>query len=190
MATDIFSRTVGNIGAFTADSVTLTWPQDVGGASTTLIGTTKYDFGTNPLGLLTQQLSVNYQQPIQTLFDIGTANRAFVAGRPEGRASLERVVGPSAAAADFYNKFGDVCRVSCNTINFSFTQGCNTCDGETSGGVSGFQDTYLTNGNKISRMMIGAVITSVGLSVQAERVVLNEQIQLMFAFLKDEEHQK
>jgi hypothetical protein len=157
MPTDVFSRGGHDFkGSFAADSAKVVF---AGGG----------DLQAGGVGLLTQNLSVNYTQQITRLYEIGSQNTYYVGGRTQGQATLGRVFGPRALQLGFYQKFGDVCKAADNTINFSLEAGC----------ASGAQADYAKAGFTIHN----AVITSMGFTVQAQDMIINEQVQLMFVAL-------
>jgi len=157
MPTDVFQRGGHDYkGSFSADSAKVVFAS--GG-----------ELEAGGVGLLTQNLSVSYNQQITRLFEIGSQNTYYVGGRTAGQATLGRVFGPRALQIGFYNKFGDVCSAADNTINFSLEAGCDTATG------SDFAKAGFTIHN--------AVITSMGFTVQAQDMIINEQVQLMFVAL-------
>ena len=123
------------------------------------------------VGLVTQSININYTQNIIRLFDIGTPLQYYVSGRPQGTASISRVLGPRPILFAFYSIYGNVCNAGSNTISFAFGQGC----------LNPF-DIQAINSTRFL-YMIGCVIQSIGLSVQAEQMLINEQTQLMFLSL-------
>lgn len=157
MPTDVFQRGGHDFkGSFSADS-----------AKVVFAGGGNLDAG--GVGLLTQNLSVNYTQQVTRLFEIGSQNTYYVGGRTQGQATLGRVFGPRALQLGFYQKFGNVCDASDNTINFSLEAGCQ------GGADADFAKAGFTIHN--------AVITSMGFTVQAQDMIINEQVQLMFVAL-------
>lgn len=119
-------------------------------------------------GLLVQSVNFQYQQPINRVYDLGNARLIFyIAGRPQGSASLSRIIGPRAVTLAFYDAYGNVCNAGTNTLDFSFATGC--------GGT--------VNSGTAAYSMTGVVLTAVAGSIQAEQMLFNEQLQLMFAAL-------
>ena len=149
MASDIFSRTIGFGGAFSADGAVISFGANMGA------------------GMLAQSISWQYMQNIQRLYELGSSNVFLVAGRTSGQASVQRIMGPTAIASSFYTTFGNVCNALTNTIAFQAVAKCG------SGGTG--QTVNLSLGN--------CVIQSYGGGVQAEQMVVNEQIALMFLFM-------
>lgn len=140
-------------GAFSADDMSVTF------------GGVGLDAGA---GLIVQSLNFQYSQPINRIYDLGNARLLFyVAGRPQGQAGLSRIIGPRAVTLAFYEAYGDVCNAGGNTLDFSFATGCG---GNTNSGTAAFS-------------ISGAVLTNVAGSIQAEQMIFNEQLQLMFASL-------
>lgn len=153
---DIFSRAGQDfMGSFASDAARVAF---AGGGTDGVVG----------VGLLTQSLSCNYTQAITRLYEIGTNFTYLVAGRTQGQISLGRVLGPRPVQAAFYAKYGNVCNAATNNLNFEATAGCN--------GV-GATGTF-TFGIK------NAVINSIGFSVAAQDMVINEQLAMMFVSLE------
>lgn len=94
------------------------------------------------LGLLITQMSIQYQQPIRKIFEIGpwittrslqdlqgnNGNASgspvyYVAGRPEGSLQIGRIAGPVAALGGWYRRYGNICN-TLNTLFFVSSSGC------------------------------------------------------------------
>jgi len=147
---DIFSRTVGFGGAFAADAAVITFTSMAG------------------IGLLAQSVSWQYQQNVQRVYEIGSSNVWLVAGRTQGQASVQRIMGPTAVAASFFTSYGSVCNATSNSISFSTKASC--------GGAS-------NTGTTSTITMSNCVIQSYGGGVQAEQMIVNEQIGVLFLSL-------
>ncbi len=122
------------------------------------------------VGLLTQNINIQYQQPINRIFEIGGPFEYFVAGRPQGTMTLGRIVGPRAVTTAFYTTFGNVCLGPLTQMIFAGASGCASLP--TLGGRNGFE--FGIN---------GALLQSIGISVSAQDMVINEQLQFMFISL-------
>ncbi len=120
------------------------------------------------VGLLTQSLNFQYQQQITRLYEVGSRQTFYVGGRSQGSASVARILGPRAVSAAFYSVYGNICNAASNTLAFQLAVGCN-------------DPADLGQGMAFS--LLGVVITSIGISVQAENMIINEQLQLMFVTL-------
>jgi hypothetical protein len=159
MATDIFSRTVGFGGAFSADGAMIT-------------------FGATSAGMLAQSVQWSYMQAVQRIYEIGSNNVFLIAGRTQGQASIQRVMGPTALATAFYATFGNVCNATSNNINFTAQARC---------GSAGWQSTGDygpgSAGAGINIGLYNCVIQSYGGGIQAQEMVVNEQIQMLFLYL-------
>lgn len=150
--TDIFGRLPLEFGgAFAADAAVVTFGGIDGGG----------------VGLLTQQLSFQYQQQITRLYEVGSRNTFYVGGRSQGSASVARVLGPRPVTAAFYLVYGNICNAATNTLMFSLISGCNP--GDVLGGMV--------------FALVGVVINSIGVSVSAEQMIVNEQLQMMYVAL-------
>jgi len=149
MATDIFSREVSFGGAFSADGASLTFS----------------NFGQ---GLLAQQVQWQYQQNVTRLYEVASPDIWLVAGRTQGQATVQRVMGPSSLAASFYETYGNVCNTASNTITFTFTAACDAAD---------------TGGDTVTVTLNGVVIVGVGGAVTAQDMVVNESITMLFLWM-------
>lgn len=157
MQTDIYGRLAPQFGgAFSADSALLAF------AGIGLAG---------GVGLVTQQINFQYQQNIQRLWEVGTNYTYYVAGRAQGNASLNRILGPRPLIFSFYTVYGNPCNAGTNTITFSIQQGC----------VSPTDDQALATLRFM--WLVGCVLQSVGFSAQAEQMMINEQSAMMFVSL-------
>lgn len=158
---DIFSRAGQDFkGSFAADAARVAFA----GGSADLLG----------VGLLTQTISVNYTQALTRLYEIGTNYTYIVAGRTAGQLAMGRVLGPRPIQLGFYAKYGNVCNAATNNLNFEAETGCPT--GENPGNTGGLSGTY-TFGIR------NAVITNIAITVSAQDMIINEQLQMMFVSL-------
>ena len=122
--------------------------------------------GTPVNGFLVQNVQFSYSQQITMLFEIGSDNVYYVGGRAQGSATLAKVAGPAAFGADFLLRFNNLCEPQ--DIEFS---GSNTQEGN----CPASQTDYLLE---------DAVLTTISVSVAAQDVVINEQLQFIFADLE------
>lgn len=113
-------------------------------------------------GLLLQNLQFNFAQAVSTLYELGSSDVYYVIGRAQGTAGISRVVGPSQLNLAFLERFGDGCRAPTNQITVGAKAGCTNNLG---GG------TYRLD---------GCLITSMGASMGAQDMLINEQIQMQF----------
>ena len=169
--TDVFQRTTDRFGgAFAADKAKLNFP------SVTSVANQAGDFG-----LLIQRLQTTYQQQVTRLYEVGRPSVYYVGGRTSGDSNLDRVIGPKGIQKNFYTQFGDVCNALKNTMEIKLEGGCgesghvDDATGKvkaTGTGLAGSSRSYISYFN---------VITSVGISVQAQDMVINENVRLMFS---------
>lgn len=176
-------------GGLSSDSMFITWPNLAG-------------FG---LGLLIQQVGMQYRQPIRRIFELGPgvipngldANgnpifgsppasagncdgptpdsicqfRAqatyYIVGRPEGRLSLERFVGPQALTCEFYRKYGSPC--GGNVVSISGKAGCSVND---------------PNAKTLFWDMFGLVLDDYQARMTGQEMVMQEGLGAMFTSLK------
>jgi hypothetical protein len=158
MAADVFSRQGQDFGgSFAADAAKVVFSAT--------------DLNDGGVGLLTQSLSFNYTQSITRMYEIGSQKTFYVAGRAQGQATLARVLGPRPVQLAFYQKYGNVCNAASNNIDFVADTGCQA------GGADSF------TGGVYAFTLRGAVITSIQVSVQANDMIINESLTLMYIAL-------
>jgi len=156
MARDIFNRITDDFGgAFSADSATLVFPavSDTGAVT----------------GLLIQNLQMTYSQQVTRLYEIGSPRIYYVGGRTDGKGAMQRIIGPAVITQEFLKKFGDVCAAN-NSMEIQVETDCST--NNTAGGAIGGTVAYTAN---------YVVITSVGVSIAAQDMVINSDTQFMFS---------
>lgn len=160
--TDVFSRAGQDFGgAIAADAAQATFSSAGGGLG-------------GSVGMLVQQLGINYQQQVTRIFEIGTESTYYVVGRTQGQVDLARVLGPRAVQLAFYTKFGNACNAATNNINFMADTGC---PGAAGSGGSGFSNgTY-------SFTVMYAVIIQLGITINSQDMIINEKVGMMFAAL-------
>lgn len=159
---DVFAREGNDFqGSFASDGAKVIFASNAGNGD--FLG----------VGMLTQQLSVQYSQAVTRLYEIGTNFTFLVAGRTQGQVTLARVLGPRSVQLSFYTKYGNVCNADTNNVNFETETGCQQGDGA-GGGAQG----NLANGHKFG--VHNAVITNLGVTVNAQDMMINEQITMMF----------
>lgn len=159
--TSVFANTCGEDqthgGSFLADNVKLTWSQGAGG-----------DGGGAKGGALVQQVQFQIQRNVNMLYEIGSSLVYYVGGRRQGSATFNRVVSGSDTFRDLATKFGNIC----NPQNLYLNAAQASCKGESCGETGGVKYT-----------LISATLNSVGASVSANDVVINESLGFMFTDL-------
>ena len=120
------------------------------------------DVGDAVEGFLIQNIQFSYTQQITLLYEIGSEFVYYVGGRAQGTATLARVVGPAPFSGQFINMFNDLCDPQ--DITFDASGGCE------SGGIS--------------YTLEDAVLTTISVSVTAQQVVVNEQLQFIYIDLE------
>lgn len=123
----------------------------------------KVNFNGVTAGMLVQNMQFNFTQQVQMLFEVGSEKVYYVGGRAQGTASVSRIVGPGQALVALFTAYGNICTPK--DISFDAEGGC--------GGASG----------KIRYRLKSAVLTSVGAAVDAQQIVISEQLQFMFVDL-------
>ena len=118
-------------------------------------------------GLLVQNLNYQYQQSISRLYEVGSPDIYLVAGRTQGTVTMNRVVGPKRILPEFYQQYGNVCNAGNNNIKFSAATGCG-------GAVSTRQVIDIRH----------AIVTALGGAVNANDMIINESLTMMFLYLQ------
>ena len=131
------------------------------------------DFGGKITGLLVQNVQFSYTQQVTMLYEIGSSqngetNTYYVGGRAQGSASIARVVGPAVAGASLIAEYGDICNAKNHDIHF-----------KASGGLCGSDIVQET----VEYTLHGCTLTAIAVSIAAQDIVINEQLQMMFANL-------
>jgi hypothetical protein len=174
---DFFSRKTDIFGgAFSSDSARVTFP-NVGGVAG--------QFTAN-VGLLIQNLSMGYSQQVTRLYEVGTPAIYYVGGRTSGEGNISRIVGPRLITSAFYEKYGDVCQAATNSLQFAASTGCGA-KGSTQS-IEGAQNSFTQNPNGVQGAAeftaYFVVITQLQLTVNAENVVIGENLAYMFSSLE------
>lgn len=159
MTTDVFNRAGQDFGgAVAADAARVVFAAP--------------DLSGGGVGMLVQQLGLNYQQQVTRVFEVGSDKTFYIVGRTQGQVSMARILGPRPVQLGFYTKFGNACNAATNNINFVADAGCPG----NNGGTSFSSGTYAFT-------IKFAVIIQLGITIQAQDMVINEQVGMMFAAL-------
>jgi hypothetical protein len=124
------------------------------------------------LGILMQNLNLQYSLNVTRVYELGNwgapTHYYYVSGRAQGTCTIGHILGPGNQVLTFYDRYGDVCddnRLTIHTSNFCF------------GGMSLTADPDTWD-------MKGAVLTNVGLSVNANDMVVNTNATVIFSGLE------
>lgn len=170
------------MGGLSSDNMFMTWPElaAVGGG----------------LGMLIQQVGLNYRQPVRRIFEIGPGvvpvplfgfvNGAlcdvpnpdpvcalrsqptyYIIGRPEGRLQFGRFVGPNVIGTAFYSTYGNPC--SSNVLSLSGRAGCSTGSSQPA--------------PRMTWTMNGTLLDTIDMNVNGQEMVIQEGLGAMFAGL-------
>jgi hypothetical protein len=155
-------------GVFSSDKARLTFVPNVPGLS----------------GVLVQGMNFNYSQAVTRLYEVGQENDHtniyYVGGRTQGAAQIARVIGPNQTIALFYSEYGDVCQACKKDINLSLSeQDC--CGGQAAGAIAGGAGVA---GNALTFVLQYVVLVQIGVSINAQDMLINESGQLMFSGLE------
>jgi hypothetical protein len=160
MALDIYSRAGQDYGGTIAAD------------ATRLIFSSGDILSNGGVGLLTQNVAIQYSQAISRIYEIGTQKTFYVVGRAQGNMSMARILGPRQVQLGFYRKFGNACNAAENNVELTAEASCLAVDG-----------TPLTTQGSYSFGIRHLVIVSMGITVGAMDMLVNEQLSMMFIAL-------
>jgi hypothetical protein len=145
------------------------------------------------LGIV-QNVNVTFAQNISRIYDVSNGGASsvggvvpvfYVGGRTQGSATIGRVVGPkSGDLCTFYETMGNVCTPQ--DVQFTFSGGCGYVQ---SGSLSSGTPTTVTpfntgnsetGVNSVTYSLEGCVTTQIGIQVNSNDMIVNENVQLMF----------
>lgn len=126
--------------------------------------------GQNAAGLVVQGLNVNYQQPVQPLFEIGSNNRYYVVGRTSGQLGVDKVFGPGDLLNSILAALGNPCTPGNKSLTLEL--GNANCSPLNAG-----------LGAAVALIAEACVATGVSYQTTAERLLVSEQIQVVFGQL-------
>jgi hypothetical protein len=125
-------------------------------------------------GKLMQNIQITYQRPITKIFELGKSGDPvgvyYVEGRPNGNLTLGRIIGFGREMMTFYTKFGAACNAGDNTMSLDLNN--TPCPP-----VPGAPPVVPA---RIQIKLTYCVLTSVGLSVNAQQLVINENCSMEF----------
>lgn len=168
---------------------------EFGGAFTSQLGIIGSSQGN--LGVLMQNLTLNYSQQVTRIYELGVAglpiNAYYVGGRSAGNVVAGHIVGPGVNLSAFYATFGDVCQARCNMLQLNL--GPNVCDGVLTPNPAGGNTCVVCDGgvavnnvciplaNNLNYTAKFCVLTAIGMSVSVADFVINENSTIMFTGL-------
>lgn len=120
-------------------------------------------------GMVIQNVQFSFTQQITMLYEIGNGENFvyYVGGRAQGTATIARVIGPAEAQSAFLREYGDLCKPK--YMRFDAGAGC--------------PDGTPPINSSLVYDLEACVLTTVAVSVNANDVVINEQLQFMFTDL-------
>lgn len=111
-------------------------------------------------GALVQSVQFTCNRTVNFLYEIGSANVYYVGNRRQGQCQCTRVVGGTATFKTLLTKYGDMCKPQDLTIKAK--AGCGS-------------------GQAVTYKLKFATLNSIGASVTAQEIVINEQLGFVFA---------
>jgi hypothetical protein len=118
-------------------------------------------------GALVQQANFTVNRAVNFLYEIGSNNIYYVGNRRQGQASLQRVVSTSAVFKTLLSTYGDMC----NPKDIVFTTNSECLTAATAVAPTNYTLKFAT-------------LTSIGASVTAQEVTVNESLQFICADLE------
>ena len=164
---DIFGQRTKFGGAFKASLAGITFSTDANSPN-------------GGLGLLVQNFNAQYQQQVNRVWELSPEqNTYYVVGRSQGNIGVGRIVGPRLIGYDFIDKFSDACRASENIIRLNpFTAFC--YDSKYDPGVIR-RSADQSKEDGVARYYVGCLMTGLSTSIQAQDMLINDQLQLMYS---------
>lgn len=133
-------------------------------------------------GKLMQNIQITYQRPITKIFELGKSGDPvsvyYIEGRPNGNLTLGRIIGFGREMMAFYEKFGAACNAGDSTMTLDLN---NTPCPPVPGAPPPPPGTPPPLPARIQVKLTYCVLTSVGLSVNAQQLVINENCSMEFA---------
>ena len=114
-------------------------------------------------GMVIQNVQFTFTQQVNMLYEIGSGNVYFVGGRAQGTATVARIIGPGKTQLKLLNKYKDMCDPKDIKLG-----GSSMCTKKAKG---------------VDYTLVDAILTSIGASVSANDVMINEQLNFMFVDL-------
>jgi hypothetical protein len=126
-------------------------------------------FGAPGPGLMVQNIGVQYQQPIQTIFEVGSNYRYYVVGRPSGNMNLSQILGPTDLSLAALRRLGDPCNGQANR-RLDMTLGSAACLGA-------------NRGREIILTADGCIGSGAQFNVTAEQMLVTQTVSVTFSNL-------
>ena len=124
--------------------------------------------GKNAEGMIVQSVQFTCNRTVNFLYEIGSAYVYYVGNRRQGQAQMSRVMGGSGDFKTLVCEYGNLCTPK----NLSL-------EVQPQDGVGGEGNRCKAATQKYD--LIDATLTSLGASVTAQEIVINEQLGFMFA---------
>ena len=126
-----------------------------------------------------QNIQFSFSQQVNMLFEIGSGWVYYVAGRAQGTGTIARFVGPPTTVIDLLALLGDACKpkdlqLNADSSNCYNAGSTSTVQGGTAGTAAATHRSYTLQ---------GTIMTGLGSRVNANDVMISEDVQFMFANL-------
>ena len=155
---------------------------------------------TTALGIV-QNANITFNQNVSRVYDVGNGGRTgtvpvwYVGGRTQGNATIGRIIGPAVGGVcKFYKEFGNVCAPV--DLTFAFQAGCAKIGTQAAagiaagiaGGIGAVAGALGLGGGGagvagVVYKMTGTLLTQIGITVNSNDMIINENAQFMFANL-------
>lgn len=122
----------------------------------------------NQAGCVVQNLSIGYNQSVRPLFEIGSNNRYYVVGRTMGNMQIGRIIGPGVFLSTILEALGNPCSGVNRLIQLQL--GNSAC---APGSLA----------REVRLFMDACIAMSIEIRTEAEQLLVNEMISIMFGQL-------
>lgn len=120
--------------------------------------------------LLVTNLQATYNQPISRIYEVASDKAYFVVGRPDGNGNIGSVFGPKQYSQALYEQLANPCVISNLELNTPGNAGCDASGNPTGGGWK--------------RKLNNVILQSLGFQVNAQDMLINENLGIQFASLE------
>lgn len=134
--------------------------------------------GTTLAGTATQSIGVQYQSPVTTIFELGSADRYYIVGRASGQATIGQILGPSLLTYELLSRLGDPCAAGDRALQFEVGI-CRPRTAGVSALVGGL--AAAASSGAVPLTMEGCISMGININTEAQQVLIQQQVSLMFA---------
>lgn len=134
--------------------------------------------GTTLAGTATQSIGIQYQSPVTTIFELGSADRYYIVGRASGQATIGQILGPSLLTYELLSRLGDPCAAGDRALQFEV----GVCRPRTGNVISDVATGVVgAAAGSVPLTMEGCISQGININTEAQQVLIQQQVSLMFA---------